>query len=311
MKLQAKFLGLVAVASFATITGAHAQYYFQGGTSSDPTVATNYYNGAGPTYVSGSVTDYTNYISQGGFAGNGAVFSSALGTSNLGYFTAGFYVNVITSVTGSTVNFGDTGGGGSQNVIGLQSGTGNNTFAVSGGTVNFLAGDTSDGSSLWIGNAGEGSVTLSGGTITTQNGLIFSRDGGAGNLTITGGLFNVEGTTGTLNDTNSTGGLATITFGLGSGVFEETASDVLSLGTDGFSVNFLTGSGGALSLYSVDGGVTAASLLATNAGAFSITTSGDEATVTLAVPEPSTWAMLIGGFALLLGVQRLSRQRGV
>jgi hypothetical protein len=39
------------------------------------------------------------------------------------------------------------------------------------------------------------------------------------------------------------------------------------------------------------------------------TTSGGNDIALYAIPEPNTWAMLLGGFGMLMGVQRMRRRR--
>jgi hypothetical protein len=107
---------------------------------------------------------------------------------------------------------------------------------------------------------------------------------------LTAGLFEVEGTT--------------LTFNTASSNFNFTTGSTAELSVDGQT------------LTSYDALIASGNILVNGATAtadeFTFTTSGSQGILELAAaPEPSTWAMLIGGFALLLGVQRLSRQRNV
>jgi hypothetical protein len=176
---------------------------------------------------------------------------------------------------------------------------------------------------IWLGNEAAATFNLSGGTVNVDEGdLEISRNGGAATLNITGGLFDVQSALGT--EYNSAGGSGLATINLGNGVFEETASNIINLGGN-FALNFTMSSTGQFSLFgesasSFDSLITAGDIQVNGTvdktlADFSTTTSGGQGILALATaaatPEPSTWAMLIGGFALLLGVQRLSRKRGV
>jgi hypothetical protein len=293
MKLQTKTLGALLAASFAVLTSAHAQT-FSGTVSSDPTLQANYSAGTAPTF-GGTVADNGTFLiqthSDSTPPGNPFIYSSGLGTTVFDAYT--YIANTngnsgegILDMEGGNLSFGAvSNGSGNQNVLG------DGVLNVSGGTINFLNGATGDGTSFWIGNnTGNGTVNLTGGTIITQNGILLGRDGSTGTANLTAGLFEVEGTT--------------LTFNTASSNFNFTTGSTAELSVDGQT------------LTSYDALIASGNILVNGATAtadeFTFTTSGSQGILELAAaPEPSTWAMLIGGFALLLGVQRLSRQRSV
>jgi hypothetical protein len=325
MKLHTKTLGALLAASFAVLTSAHAQFVWTGTTSSDASDSSNY-SGTAPTFggTDAAALDVNDNAYNGTPVGNPMIYSAAQGTT---VFTGA--LNVGANYTTLNSEFEVTGGNVTFSANSFPSSVGfassnSSTISVSGGVLNFNGAFTGGGGpdSLWLSNETTSIFDVSGGTVNIQQELAFARDGGTATLNITGGVFDVQGATGTLfngSNNNASNGVINIS----NGEFEETASDSLNLTASKFTVNFTAGSG-SLSLFSADSGAAAEALLSadvtagliqdngtTNASAFSITTSGDTATVALVAPEPSTWAMLIGGFALLIGVQRLSRQRNV
>jgi hypothetical protein len=288
-------------------------------------LGTNYSGGTAPTF-GGTVAATGTAFSIENKSGSPFVYSSSLGTTvfNDYIYSSGTNANNglgTFNITGGSVSFGDTvGGGGSQNVFG------DGLLNVSGGTISFLNGNTSDGTSLWIGNAnGSGTANVSGGTLITQNGIMFGRDGSNGTMNLTGGLVNIEGTTGSLIGSTQGGATGKGFLNISTGTYEQTGSDTLTF-TTGSDINFTLNSTGVLSLFDAStsyldtlvgsGDIFNNGEADTNLSDFAIAgnDSGNPGQGTLelaAAPEPSTWAMLIGGFALLLGVQRLSRQRSV
>jgi hypothetical protein len=321
MKLYMKTWGALLAASLSLYTSAHAQdYVFNGSDSSDPEDALNYNNYISPGYgstVLGSL-DVDNP------AGDTFLYTSGDGTTVFtGYLDVGVATNVAGSsfqMTGGSLTFTGTS---FPNAVGFNS---TSSISVSGGTLNFdgTYNDNSGGGivSFWLSNQSTSVFNISDGTVNIQNELAFSRNGGAATLNITGGVFDVQGTAGTLY--NSATGSGTARINLGDGLFEETDSSAINLGGN-FLLNFTTGSTGQFSLFgesasSFDSLINAGDVQVNGAvdktlADFSTTTSGGQGILTLATaaatPEPSTWAMLIGGFALLLGVQRLSRKRSV
>jgi hypothetical protein len=293
MKLQIKTLGLLAVVSFGALN--HAQAQLDVNDSNSPY-----------TIASGTNTfdDGSGYGLWVGFFGGGgpSTFDVTGGTTSfVGTSYLGFYTSAV------------------------------NTVNISAGEVDFSEGSDAAiaGTTLILGNEKDLTFNLSGGLVTVSSENQISRDGSTAILTITGGVYDVEGAAGTVYDSNTAisgnaAGTATINLG-GNGVFEETGSSVL-LGLNGssFAINFQSGGSGELSLLSetalgYDALITAGDFQVDGKVdmdvadyAYSTAISGTQGVLGLATaPEPSTWAMLIGGFALLLGVQRLSRQRSV
>lgn len=252
LALAAATAGLL---TFGSSVKAANPYVWTGTTSTNPTISANWVSNDVPAWgstiastgaafdvVNGNNNTLTYTASQGTtifgdylYVGNGSIEA---GVANFGSF----------NMTGGALSFGNTtNGGGNQNAIGVN-GTSPDALVMSGGTLNFLNGNTSDQSSLWIGNAANASFALSGGAVNLQNGLIMARGGANGSLSISGGTFTVGGSLGTVSDTASSAGYAWITLS-GSGSFVETASSTLSLNS-GF-VNFQVSSGpsGSLSLF--------------------------------------------------------------
>jgi hypothetical protein len=320
MKLYMKTWGALLAASLSLYTSAHAQdYVFNGSDSSDPEDALNYNNYISPGYGSTVLGDLQ--VDNGG--ADPFIYSSDDGTTVFtSYLQVGVYAAAGASfqMTGGSLTFTSSNST-SVSAIGFS---GTNSISVSGGTLNFDGSYTNGGGpdSLWLGNQSNGTFNLSGGTVNIQQELAFSRNGATATLNITGGVFDVQGTTGTLYNSDTGSGTARIN--LGDGLFEETDSSAINLGGN-FLLNFTTGSTGQFSLFgesasSFDSLINAGDVQVNGAvdktlADFSTTTSGGQGILTLATaaatPEPSTWAMLIGGFALLLGVQRLSRKRSV
>jgi hypothetical protein len=118
----------------------------------------------------------------------------------------------------------------------------------------------------------------------------------------------------TFGNTSGFGGDGTLTFGLGSGVFEQTASDTLTFSNSGSYINFLSGSAGQLSLDGASSSffanlVSSGDILVNGATAtsseFVYSTSGTQGIYELATaaPEPGTWAMLALGLVGLVAFQ--------
>jgi hypothetical protein len=145
-------------------------------------------------------------------------------------------------------------------------------------------------------------------------------------LTSPASVFDAESTNGTTYGTNNTGGLATINL-TGNGIYEQTGTGSIALGTN-FYVNFGTASLGQFSLLNasaatLDGYITSGNIeingaVDTNTGDYNVIgapTAGPGQGIielaTPAVPEPSTWAMLLSGALILVGFQRFSRKSAV
>jgi hypothetical protein len=304
--------GALVCATLVSVCSVHAQdYVFTGATSSDPTDGTNYSSGTAPVF-GGAVTGQLD-VNNG--SANPLIYTSTQGTTVFSsYLDVGVFAGANSSfqMTGGNATFSANS---FPNAVGFG---GTNFISVSGGILNFTGAFTGGGGpdSLWLTNDGNGTFNLSGGTVNIAQELAFSRDGGTGTLNITGGVFNVQGATGTLfNGMNNGASVGTINLGLGNGVFEETASSTINLGTN-FKVDFATGSNGVFSLFGqtaagYDALITAgdfkvAGSTDTNLADYAYTLSGGQGTLQLAtagVPEPSAWAVVLlsaalGGVAL-------------
>ena len=299
----------------AAVTVSAQAETFTGTTNSDPTVGSNYSGGTAPTFGGGMASPTgsgTFVINNQGY--NAFVYSASLRTTVFSNYLYASGTNAnnglgTLNVTGGSLSFGgNSGGSGSQNVLG------DGLVNLSGGTLSFLNGNTGSASSLWIGNnSGNGTVNVSGGTLITQNGIVFGRQGATGTLTLTGGLVIIEGTAGSLIGTEP-GAAGIGILNLAAGIYEQTGSATISFST-GSHVNFTLGSTAQLSL----NGATTASLLGlvtagdiyingvvdTNTADYQYTTSGAQGILSLPVPEPSAWPMIGVGLALLVWGRRM------
>jgi hypothetical protein len=259
---------------------------------------------------------------------NAAVYSAADGsttfTDNLNVGDGSGAAGNVMNITGGTLTTGAANGAGYDffNDIGYGTNT-SGVLNISGGTLNANGVNTTFdniGLDIGFGTGASGALNVSGGTVNVQGALEI--DNGS-LITLTGGLINVMSISGTAANTFDGAGFSSggpITFGAGNGVFEESASSTLT----GVTINFLSGSAGELSLLGetatgfdaliASGAIEKNGVADMNTADFTTTTSGGQGILELAAttaPEPSTWVMLMGGFALLLGVQRLGRQRSV
>ena len=241
-------------------------------------------------------------------------YASAEGSTS---FT-GLRVGVNNSNGGVSSSELDVSGGnltinsGSTSTLGYQ---GSGTIGVSGGT---LAIDGSD--QFWFGNTYAAIANVTGGDFIVGDQFLLSRDGGTSTINLSGtGIFDVTGSSGTSFGSNSSGGVATINLN-GNGIFEQTGSNSINL-VNNFNINFGSGSLGQFSLLG-DSASTLDSLI--TGGHFEINGASDttladynvigaandssqgiiELAAPASVPEPSTWAMMLGGLALLVGMQR-------
>jgi hypothetical protein len=319
MKRHTQILSAFALASFALATSAHANYGWTGAdvtNPNDPTDAANY-NTTPPTYNSSANSG--EFDIQNGTTGGALIYTSAQGTtSDAGSLrvgastTNGAAPGSELDVTGGSLTFNSGG----TSTVGYN---GSGTIGVSGGTLSILGADQ-----FWFGNNVSATANISGtGTFVVGDQFLFSRDGGAATLNISGnGVFDLTNSAGTQFDTNG-GGITPSVINLsGNGLFEQTASNAIALSTGEFDINFASGSTGQFSLLGetatefdtliTAGDIEIDGITDTTTSDFTYSSSGSQGVLALAAaPEPTTWAMLFGGFALLFGVQRLHRKRGV
>ena len=222
-------------------------------------------------------------------AGNKVIVSS--GTLNVSSYTNGGLNGAAMTVSGGTVNTTTftlgTGGaytqsGGAVNYTGafaLNSGA----FLMTGGTF-AMSGefDVQNGSS----------VTISGGTFTV--GDIVAFNSGAGILNLTGGTLVIGNAR--FNGFYNVGGSSYVNFGQGAGVID------FASGMTGATIQGMISAGDFAYNGTVD----------TNLADFSIGTANGVQTLGLtasliAAPEPSTYALLAAGLAILLLAPRRSR----
>jgi fibronectin-binding autotransporter adhesin len=221
--------------------------------------------------------------------------------------------------------------------------TGNNTLAANIADSGAAVSVTKNGTGTWILS---GANTYTGAT-TVSNGTLFANGSLAVGSAVSVSAGGTLGGTGTVNGATTIAGAATLQGGDGATASDDLAlaGNVsladgaiikLALGAPG-AHSSLTRTGGTWS-FDLDQAVTFADLGAaagvydniiagltgsetglasiatwtiTNsdwAGTFSYDGSGGVDLTLAAVPEPSTWAMLVGGFGMLLGFQR-SRRR--
>ena len=307
-----KILAAGIAASMAFLTSVHADSGWTGATSSDPTVSSNW-SGTVPTVnaansgnltiqngPSGSILDYTSSDGTTTFSGDirvGATLSN--GAANGSEM----------DVTGGSLTILNTGNG--TNTVGYN---GSGTIGVSGGTL------TVDGTDqFWFGNTAAATANVSGsGEFIINDQFLFSRNGATSTINLSGnGIFDLTNASGTNYNANGGAGLATINIG-GNGIFEQTGSSTINLGSK-FTVDFGASSSGQFSLLdasttTLDSYITAGDFYIAGTKDTTLTdynvignTSGQgiiELATPAAVPEPSTWAMMLAGFATLVWVQR-------
>jgi hypothetical protein len=292
-------------------TRVQAQYTWEGTTSSDPTVATNW-NGTPPT-IGGT---------------NGPGLNVVNGANNALIFNQG---------AGSITTFGD------QWLVGDTSAPGG-SMMVTSGTVTF---NTGNAAIIAQNNGQTSTVTINGGTLNYDSGIYLGNNGGTsatlGILDISSGAFNVNAAF--TADTIGSGGMgpndgsnfvlgrqgATGEVNLsGTGTMTLTstgttdASFTFAGGSSDF-INFATNYTGSISLSDdgVNGSTEAAFDSSIAAGNIQIggTTTGvtdnsftvnsvggyDVYTLTTAAPEPTSVVLLIGGLGILVFIQRRFR----
>jgi autotransporter-associated beta strand protein len=185
------------------------------------------------------------------------------------------------------------------------------TLSGLGGTVGSVT--VASTSTVAPGNSGVGNLTLGG--LTTVSGAHLSMDingttaGGYDMLTITGSINLLSGGDLTLNLSSFTPGpgseiifLVDNTQGIGntSGAFDNITLN-LSGGATGALVS---GNGAEGSRININGTVYALTYTANYEGGANF---GGNDIALAAVPEPSTWAMMVGGVGMLLSLQRRKR----
>ena len=238
----------------------------------------------------------------------------------------------ISTTAGTGYTFGGTVGGaagGPNNLSVVVTGSGTQTFT---GANTYTGGTTVGGGTLQAGNAlalGAGStanVTVSGGTLQgtvanvdlpasfsmTSGVLQISAPAGTatpGKFTLTGSSdsFAISGGTWDLNisGSNSDEVVSTLgamnSFSIGGTSILSLAGDTLSVGDYTILTGFDSGSGQFSSITGYNPAVYTVTFDDT-------TTPGvGELIVTSATPEPTTWAMLLGGIVLLVAIQRRRR----
>ena len=315
-----KTLGVLMAASVALITSAHAQYNWTGATSSNPTDSSNYSTSA-PTY---GATNVGNLYIANGPSGNPLDYATAEGTT---VFTGNIRVGVSSGnlgagpaeldVTGGNLTINSSG----TSTVGYHGGSGSGvgTIGVSGGTLSINGTDQ-----FWFGSTDAATANVSGGTFNVGDSFLISRQGGTAIINLSGnGVFDVTGANGTQYNANGGNGTATINLN-GNGIFEQTGSGAINLGGK-FTVNFGASSLGEFSLLgdsasTLDGYISAGDIFVNGTADTTLSdyqvigaaNSSSQGIIELAAaPEPSTWAMLLGSVLVLLGVQRLSRNRTV
>jgi hypothetical protein len=280
-----------ALAAAAGITSAQAQTFsFSDSAPANPATGVNYYTASSGENAGG--TGGALAISNGQFElnSNGAsleVASGSLTLTNTGFsFFVGQNASSSLDVSGGTLTIntsGATSGSGEEHVV-FGNGSGDGTVTQEAGTFNIIGG---------------------------LYGFYIGRQGATGSFTLSGGLLDEEDTVGT-----EIGSAGTLT--LSGGTFEESASDAFTFDSASTShINFSTGSSGVLSLYEastsyLDGLVTAGDITVngtvdTSTSDFSVNgSSTGQGTLELAsaVPEPSTWALMLGGLGVLALIQR-------
>jgi hypothetical protein len=289
---------------------------FRGTTSSDPTVSSNYdANGGVPTV---STSNAGNITISNGTTGHPLIYTAADGSTS---FTGNIRVGATLSNGGASGSELDVTGGsltitsGGTSTVGYN---GSGTIGVSGGMFSINGGDQ-----LWFGNTLAATANVSGtGTFIVGDQFLFSRDGSTATINLSGnGVFDVTGASGTQYAANGGGGIATINIG-GNGIFEQTGSSAINLGGL-FTVNFGASSLGQFSIlnattatlnsYITAGDFYIAGVQDTTLSDYAVTGTGSgqgiiQLAASAAVPEPSTWAMLLSGVLMLLGVQRFNRK---
>jgi len=259
---------------------------------------------ASNTFSTGTSTVTQGQIEIGAFGGNGSLAVSG------GSLT----VNT-NEADNPSANYGM--------IIGQVSASG--TISVSGGSLTINDGFIAQ---TYFGNGGgTGEVDVSGGTfvLNSPSGLeTATGSSSAAILNVSSGLFdeNVEGTS--FNASLGTNMLSLS----GNGIFElsnlgNTTSD-FNMGTS--VLNFATGSTAEFSVGTTSaaasstffdnliasGNVSVGGVVDTNQSDFAYSASGDQGILSLAtpaaVPEPSTWALMIGGLASLAFFGRMRRK---
>jgi hypothetical protein len=255
-------------------------------------------------------------------------FSTSTSTVTQGQIEIGASggVGSLTVSSGSlTVNTNQSGNSSANYamIIGQLSGSG--TITVTGGSLTINDGFIAQ---TYFGNAGgTGEIDVSGGSFILNSPSGLETTTGSGStaiLNVSGGLFdeNVEGTSfnasiGTNKLSLSSNGIfelsnlgnTTSDFSLGS-----TVLDFATGSTAEFSVG-TTSSAASSSFFDAliaSGNISVGGVVNTNVNDFAYSSAGDQGILSLAtpvaVPEPSTWALMIGGVASLAFIIRMRRK---
>jgi len=228
------------------------------------------------------------------------------------------YGLTIETKASTTTSFDGTLRSNTTDILNLTiSGSGTQTLT---GTLSFLGTVTVSSGTLSLGSSltGANSVTVSGGTLTNSANVTL----GTGSVSMTSGAINIRGTgtVGTLTlatNQNFTSGIGTLNFDLlGASSFDK----IIGSGTGAFSLSgttlALSGSFasvvGTYQLFSGFGGTNSVSGLTITGLGSGLSGSLDTTgllTIATAIPEPSTYAMLIG--AAVLGFVAYRRRSSI
>ncbi|MDD5349041.1 MAG: autotransporter-associated beta strand repeat-containing protein [Chthoniobacteraceae bacterium] len=264
----------------------------------------------------------------GAIANSGTVKGLATGTNTLsgaisgtgGFSQEGPGATVLTGTSNYTGATNVTAG---TLIVGTSGVLGNTAVTVAGEAglkVNGTIGGSVNASGIVSGTGSIGGATVISGTLAPGNsiGTIST-----GDLSFAGGVLDIEfGRNGAVvtSDQVSVTGLVDLTGGdlhlaLGSGTTMPLSGDILFLisndGSDAIVGHFAKLDGSIATL-------TEGSTFTWNSQLWEITYTADASSQTLgtgndlaliAVPEPGTWAMLVSGIGMLVGAQRLRRNR--
>jgi len=239
--------------------------------------------GTGVLTLSGN-DNYTGPTAVSGSGGRLVVSGSVAGTASISV-ASGAHLEVDGALISSGV----------ASVSGFLNGTG------SAGAVDINSGGTLGPGRSTIGALAAGVLTANGNVVFTDSTSIFSIRLGVASPSDSDQLAIANGDSVTLND-------ATLKLTLGSAFQPQSAGFVYVLINGGAQ-----GTGSGSDEFSQGGQITDSDgnvydiIYATNATANG---SGDDVDLVAAVPEPGTWAMLLGGIGLLGGWRRLRRMNG-